>query len=324
MDNWTVYKHVSPSGKVYVGISSNVKNRWAVNGYYYCLSDTIFSRALRKYGWDNFEHIIIQDGLNKQEACDMEKELIAYYKAHNISYNITDGGEGFCGKHTDEHNRHKIESRIANNDVDYLVIDKDFNYIICKTEKEAAEFLDGVPSNIAHVLKQPVGYTFRKHYIWKHTKGSPVNIDEIKSCINNALILRKQKMSNHAKMLSSVLREAVRKERVNLTEEERKLRYGHGKTKGKHHSEETKKKMSDRAKGRDMTKAVIASAQKNSKPVVQILNGVVINTFCSIREASNTLNINYSNISQCVLGNRKTAGKYTWVLKDNKEDIYVN
>ena len=51
MKSWTVYKHISPSGKVYVGISSNVKNRWAGNGYYYQLSETIFSRAIKKYGW---------------------------------------------------------------------------------------------------------------------------------------------------------------------------------------------------------------------------------------------------------------------------------
>ena len=73
MKTWTVYKHVSPSGKVYVGISSNIDRRWAAHGFYYCRKETIFSRALAKYGWDNFEHIIVKNGLTKEEACLEEK-----------------------------------------------------------------------------------------------------------------------------------------------------------------------------------------------------------------------------------------------------------
>ena len=100
---WSVYKHVAPNNKVYVGISSNIEKRWAANGYYYHLSDTVFSRALKKYGWDNFEHIIIKSSLNKEDAILLEKELISYYKSINKCYNITDGGEGYSGKHSDKH-----------------------------------------------------------------------------------------------------------------------------------------------------------------------------------------------------------------------------
>ena len=257
MKSWTVYKHISPNGKVYVGISSNVKKRWLANGYYYHLSDTAFSRALNKYGWDNFQHIIIKEGLTKQEACDMEIELIAYYKAKGISYNITDGGLGYRGKHTEEHNKHRTESRISNSTIDYLVIDKSFNYIICNTEKEAAEFLGGTQSNISHVLRQPIGYTFRKHYIWRHKKGTPVEIEAIKKQILAALKLRHERMSEHTKAISEKMVAGSKQERKSLTSEERKMRYCSKGMLGKHHTNTTKVKMSIAALNNAALKKVI-------------------------------------------------------------------
>lgn len=313
-----MYKHISPNGKVYVGISSNIKNRWAADGYYYHLSDTIFSRALNKYGWDNFQHIIVREGLTKSEACDMEKELIAYYKVKGASYNITDGGEGFCGKHSDEHNKHKLQSRLANSTIDYLVIDKDFNYVICTTEKEAAEFLGGTQRNIANVLNQPIGYTFKKHYIWKHEKGTSVDIDGIKQKIREALNLRHIKMSEHTKAISNKMVSGSRKERESLNTEERKARFGHNKNLRRPHSEETKRKISKAAKGRDMHKAIEASSKARKKLVIQLLNGLEINTFNSIKEASSTLHISASDISSCACGVRKTAGGFSWKFKEKE------
>ena len=130
-------------------------------------------------------------------------------------------------------------------------------------------------------------------------------------------------MSEHSKALLPRLQETAKKERASLTEEERKVRYGHGKNKGKHHSKEIRKKMSYAAKGRDMSKAIAVASSKNRKPILQIHNGVIINTFCSISEASKVLNINTSNISACIAGKRKTAGNYSWKLKNRKESMYV-
>lgn len=322
MKSWTVYKHISPSGKVYVGISSNVKNRWAASGYYYCLSDTAFSRAIRKYGWDNFQHIIINEGLNHQEACNMEIELIAYYKAKGISYNITDGGEGFCGKHSEEHNKHKRESRIANSDIDYLVIDKSFNYIVCQTQPEAAQYLGVTQRNISHTLCQPIGYTCKKHYLWKHKKGTPVDIDAIRQKIEEALDIRHNKMSEHTKAISDKLVKSSKNERESISAEERKARFGHHKNVGKHHSEETKKKLSEAAKGRDMSKAVEASKRAphnpvNKKAVIQYkMTGEYVNEFISINQAAVETGIGRSSIANCLNGRSNSSGGYRWQYKN--------
>lgn len=104
MKKYVVYEHVSPSGKIYVGQSCQLNVRWEGNGSRYLNKNKegkfiqrIFANALLKYGWDNFEHRIILEGVSKSEADYAEKYLIKWYKLHKMSYNITDGGEGTTG-----------------------------------------------------------------------------------------------------------------------------------------------------------------------------------------------------------------------------------
>lgn len=91
---WSVYKHTSPSGKVYIGIAKDVKHRWRNNGSGYKGSTRIWY-AIQKYGWDNFKHDIVAEKLTRQEACDMEIALIEKYKSTDptFGYNLTSGGQ---------------------------------------------------------------------------------------------------------------------------------------------------------------------------------------------------------------------------------------
>lgn len=97
--SYTVYKHISPSGKVYVGITKQKPEyRWN-HGRNYRKDQLLFHRAIKKYGWDNFTHIILYEGLTEKDAKNIEISLIKQYKALGISYNITDGGDGGRGLH---------------------------------------------------------------------------------------------------------------------------------------------------------------------------------------------------------------------------------
>lgn len=90
---YTVYIHKSPSDKVYVGITHlKPENRWR-NGLGY--TSKHFTSAIRKYGWDNFQHIIVADKLTKKQAEFLEVVLINYYDATNpeYGYNCSIGGE---------------------------------------------------------------------------------------------------------------------------------------------------------------------------------------------------------------------------------------
>lgn len=90
---WTVYMHISPSGKKYIGITSQTLNqRWRNgNGY----KKTAFFNSIIKYGWDNFENIVLYEKLSKKDACEKEKELIRKYNTRNrnYGYNVAIGGE---------------------------------------------------------------------------------------------------------------------------------------------------------------------------------------------------------------------------------------
>lgn len=79
---WTVYRHISPSNKVYIGITCNpVWHRWQ-NGKGYRGSPA-FLAAIKKYGWDNIKHEIVAEGLSEADAKQMEKILISLYKSKN-------------------------------------------------------------------------------------------------------------------------------------------------------------------------------------------------------------------------------------------------
>lgn len=101
---YCVYRHTTPSGKVYIGITQQSPNdRWK-GGWGYN-TNLVFFRAINKYGWDNIKHEILMDGLTKEEAKAAEVRLIAEYRSteREHGYNITKGGDlGVSRPHTQE------------------------------------------------------------------------------------------------------------------------------------------------------------------------------------------------------------------------------
>lgn len=93
MNNYTVYMHVFPNGKVYIGITmQKPEHRWN-NGKGY-QSNEYMTNAINKYGWSNVKHEILFTNLTKEEAEQKEIELIAKYKSNNkkYGYNVLKGG----------------------------------------------------------------------------------------------------------------------------------------------------------------------------------------------------------------------------------------
>jgi group I intron endonuclease len=109
--NLSVYCHVSPNGKMYIGISLNPIKRWSSgNGY---KNNQAFYDDIQEYGWDAFEHVILYSDLTIDEAKRIEADLIKQWQLtdSDYGYNLRDGGDGSFS----ERSRQKMSLSRLNN-----------------------------------------------------------------------------------------------------------------------------------------------------------------------------------------------------------------
>lgn len=82
--NISLYIHIAPDKRVYVGVSKNVWRRWGNKGKRYTRKR--FKEAIEEFGWNNFRHHIIKRKLTEEEADLLEQLFIAYYNATDLQY----------------------------------------------------------------------------------------------------------------------------------------------------------------------------------------------------------------------------------------------
>lgn len=93
---YCVYKHTNLiNGKIYIGVTNDIKRRWRQNGIEY-KSCKHFYEAIKKYGFNSFDHLVLEDGLTEIQAFEREKYYIEFYQSNDKSkgYNISCGGNG--------------------------------------------------------------------------------------------------------------------------------------------------------------------------------------------------------------------------------------
>ena len=97
--------------KIYVGITCQKPNKRWGGGCGYRKQEKFYN-AIQKYGWNNFEHIIISENLNKEEAEQEEISLIGFLKTNSkkYGYNVTKGGKGSNGKPCSDETKKKISN----------------------------------------------------------------------------------------------------------------------------------------------------------------------------------------------------------------------
>ena len=72
--SYSVYEHIFPNGKKYIGISKSPEERWA-DGRGYADNVEMFKDIVR-FGWDNIEHRILMKNLSREEAQVLESKMI--------------------------------------------------------------------------------------------------------------------------------------------------------------------------------------------------------------------------------------------------------
>jgi group I intron endonuclease len=97
-----IYKITTPTGKLYIGKTGNLKNRiGSYRNAYKSNANTLIFNSIKKYGWETHIFEVISassiDSLNELEISYIQK----YNSFHNINsngLNLTKGGDGAFGR----------------------------------------------------------------------------------------------------------------------------------------------------------------------------------------------------------------------------------
>ena len=334
---WCVYIHTSPSNKKYIGITSKKPEvRWRNgNGYNH---NKHFKNAIKKYGWDNFEHEIVAECLTEEEAQKMERELIEKYNTFNGNngYNQTSGGEK--GKEISDEMR-RAQSELAKkcwNDEAYrqshieylktLTGEKNPNY---GNHKLAGENHPNWGKHLNEETRRKIGEANKNPSDETRKKLS-------EAAKRNMTQERKEQLRNiHiGSHLSDETRQKMSKSQKERWTEDMRIDWSKkfsGKNNGmfgKHHSEETKQKLSEMFSGENSIwygrKHTEEELQKmhDSSPlkisVIQLnLDGSYVATHSSYGYAAKSVDGRESWISECCNGKAKSAYGYMWVKESD-------
>lgn len=86
---FTIYLHRNKiNNKVYIGQTKRKpEDRWGPDGQGY--KTQMFYKAIQKYGWDNFDHIILEQTPTQSEANILEEYYIKIFDSNNPKMDIT-------------------------------------------------------------------------------------------------------------------------------------------------------------------------------------------------------------------------------------------
>ena len=307
---YCVYIHTSPSNKRYVGITSQrpPEQRWA-NGHGYN-HNSHFTNAINFYGWDNFNHEIVADGLTSDDAMMMEQTLIEKYNTmdQRYGYNQTSGGE--VNKQYTEEVKNKIrKAAIRNTQMPYrrkqlseqakkLWADKEF---VARKSKMLQEQWKDPKFKAAVASKRKLQNGEKNPFYGKHhTEETKKKISEKNS---NRKITEETRKKLSLARIKTWQNEEYRVKMIKNLSGENNPNYG------KRHT--------------DNVKDIIG--EKNGIPVVQLDKyDNFVAEFRSAKMAEAVTKINRTTIYKCCKKKQKTSGGYKWMYKEDYDKIIHN
>jgi hypothetical protein len=302
---YCVYMHVNiHNDKKYIGMTCQVpEERWRSNGTsYLCKTEDgkyknpAFANALNKYSdWHNdWRHIIVADSLTKEEAEQLEIELIALYKTNcykyfnpSFGYNCTDGGEGGLGREWTEESKQKLSQSLKGHSTSDETKEK------ISLANTGRQFSDEIRMKFSEAHKGK--NSGEEHYLWGQHQP-----ESVRQKISQTKTGSRHSADTKAKMSES--------QKKRFSDPTNHPNYG------RQLSEEHRKHIGEANVGRKMSEeAKRKIGEANSMPIVQLSkNGEFISIFSSVAKAEDITKVPH-HVSDCCHRKRRTCGGYQWV-----------
>lgn len=262
-------------GKFYIGKTVDFSTR--IGGHLFDSKREggfYFHRAIRKHGWNNFEwYVLDKCWSGNYTLCRMERFYIRKWKARDLGYNMTDGGEGAAGRIVSADTRKLIS--IANSGSNNGMFGVKYT-----PERSAAQSKATKGKKKSLQMRQRLSAT---------KKGIPPSLAAIEAAKKkNTGIKRTQEFKDNVSKFQT-----GRKRSPEFCALISKIRTG---TK---RSEEAKRNMSLGSKTKIPVVAVNIKTKENL-------------TFNSIKEASIFLNADGGDIGKCIKGKKPQVKGYTF------------
>lgn len=273
-----VYLHINKiNGKRYVGVTSQLPEKRWENGKGYTKRQPHMYNAIKKYGWDNFEHKILIDNISLEHADSLERMLIKAWRLQDPRYGYNSQSGGLTNATLADETRQKISKALI-----------------------GRELSDTHRQNLSNTRKNtPLSEKQKEHieYLKYFNKGKKFT-ESHKKNLSNALKGR-EFSETHKNNLSNAKKGQCSERQLAalLIVCENNI--------GRKHTEEEKKKISAGNKGK---------IKKNSVKVGQynLNTEEIICVYDSIMDAHNKTGISYNNIWNCVNNKAKSAGGFNW------------
>lgn len=307
-----IYKIISPSGKIYIGQSVDIKKRWTAYKYYdrdyECYKnrnkDSLILKSLKKYGYDNHVFEIIEE-CNLEELNYKEIYYIEKYKSCIIKYRDKNGLNLHIGGNTPPVRNRKLtyEEREKISKSKYKIINKILNGNVIREYESISQMIEC--ENFSYTKFRNNFYEFNKSFIDdfifsfkdKNDFKFKIKFKKIKSNKNYYNKKDKEHVSNVRRNIA-----------LSIRSREEWSEYFKNINSGRTHHNRKKPIVSDK-----MLNHLNKVHDKNKIKVDQYdLDGNYLRSFNSMKDASDFVNGKYQSIYRVCKGIRNKAYGYKW------------